>query len=134
MSLSLANKAINTHRAKNEYDIHLLCQKIATHFQPAFAQHFLTEEETLFAPLMRLVDRQNQLICKQLIQEHQDLIELSLSLSAHTEKLSAFGELLKQHTRLEDRVIFPNIVLMSKDERQRVLAESTEHAALLRFF
>ncbi len=59
------------------------------------------------------IDDNSEDICKRLMKEHKYLIYLSSSLADKPELLFEFGQLLKLHTRTEDRELFPNINTLS---------------------
>ncbi len=100
LSLSLANKAINAKKLGNETAI---CQLIIETFERDFSNHFIFEEQHIL-PLLK---QQNQRDCQRIIDEHKRLLNLAKSINASN--LLEFGELLKTHTRFEDRVLFKKI-------------------------
>ncbi len=128
-SLSLGNKCVNTAKSGDTKAIKDLCQKISKTFRNDFSAHFETEELTIFAFLK---DKSIELsvLCKQLTDEHQQLYQLAEHLDSHTEQLLTFGSLLKSHTRLEDRALFPKINLLTDDEKLTILASSLRHTPL----
>lgn len=132
-SLVLANKAINVARSKDEAKITSLSVQISQSFEASFAPHFKTEEAFIFKPLIAS-DADCQDTCLHLIQEHQALNRLAADLADHPEELLSFGELLKQHTRTEDRTLFSNIKYLSVSQRQQLAQASEQHKPLERFF
>ncbi len=126
ISLSLGNKAVNTAKSKNNADIEDLCLQISKTFRESFHMHFETEESTIFAPL-KGKSSEIDALCERLIKEHQQLYQLAEGLVEHPHHLAEFGELLKTHSRIEDRELFPHIDLLSTSERQAVLKASEKH-------
>ncbi|MDC9714792.1 MAG: hemerythrin domain-containing protein [Gammaproteobacteria bacterium] len=100
LSLSLANKAINAKKLGNEVAI---CQQIAENFEQDFLSHFNFEEQYI----LPLLTQNNQPDCQRIISEHRQLLRLAKDIN--TDNLLKFGELLKTHTRFEDRVLFKQI-------------------------
>lgn len=125
-SLSLGNNAVNVHKAGDKAKIKALCLKIAQTFKLAYKQHFETEEQTIFALLKDKSDDLN-VLCTQLTNQHQQLYQLAQDLPSQPELLLEFGTLLKTHTRTEDRVLFPNITLLSNEQRQAIQTASQQH-------
>lgn len=125
-SLSLANRAIKTAQANVEEDVAALCMEIQETFEASFKAHFLTEEETVFIPLIQ----QNEslsLLCTQLIEEHKVLQDIAINLTDYPDSLLEFGKLLKSHTRLEDRELFSHVSDLSDEQRQEILQRSKTH-------
>lgn len=114
-SLVLANKAINTANKGNNNDILALCLLIVNNFEQDYHNHFAVEEQAVFAPISKINPTIND-ICIKLIQEHTQLLQLAKSLKTKPENLAQFGELLKSHTRTEDRELFPHINLLTQKE------------------
>jgi len=129
-SLSLGNSAVNIHKSGDKVEIETLCLKVSQTFRASFQMHFNTEERTIFATLKNKSNELN-LLCKQLTDEHQQLYQLAEYLPNQPEKLLEFGTLLKSHTRTEDRVLFPNIALLSSSEREAIRVESEQHTIYL---
>ncbi len=103
-SLLLANKCINAEKSKQAEEIAGLCQQITETFSRDFLRHFDVEEQFVFnllndTPLYSKVS--------QLKKEHKILLNLAKELQQKPSLLSEFGLLLKNHTRMEDREVFP---------------------------
>ena len=126
ISLSLANKCINTAKTNDKEQISALCLAISNHFEHSFRSHFDTEEFTILTPLK---DKSVALgrLCERLEKEHQQLYQMAQALKVKPELLAKFGDLLKTHSRIEDRELFPNISLLSEDERQTIKDSSERH-------
>lgn len=129
ISLSLANKCINTAKLGNVQDIKTLCLKISQTFGASFQAHFETEEMTIFAPLKNK-SAPLKATCDKLTKQHQQLYQMAQELKDNPALLSDFGILLKEHTRIEDRALFPNIGLLSKVERQTIKDSSSKHLSI----
>ncbi len=126
IALSLANKCINTAKYGSIDEIDSLCSDISEKFVKEFDCHFNTEEKTIFELLKYKSEKLLQ-ICNKLTIEHKKLKQLANDLVYNTGSLSNFGLLLKQHARLEDRELFPNVHLLSVSERQTILFSSYSH-------
>lgn len=126
LSLSLANMAINVAKSADKLNIEILCNYIADNFEKSFMAHFQTEEHTIFKPLM---DADNALItiCKKLIDQHVQLLNLAKVLPKQPELLAEFGQILQSHTRIEDRELFANITQLSPQQRQAISDSSNHH-------
>ncbi len=123
LSLSLAAKAIKTANAGDLTEIKNLCEKIINDYATIWRKHFDNEEQAIFTPYSDRTPKTREL-CQQLIQEHQqfDLFVEQMK-SGDFSILLAFGKLLKSHTRLEERELFPNISdLLSESELDEIYA------------
>ena len=119
-SLVLANKCINTVKNKSVEEIQNLCQEINHSFAKDWSQHFLIEENTIFQPLLEKNTPLNSII-KQLIAEHKTLLQLAKDLNKNNHLLAEFGLLLKTHTRLEDRELFPYLAqYLTAEQLQKI--------------
>ena len=127
-ALSLANKCINTAKTGSAVEIDALCLRISTLFKINFQAHFETEERTVFAPLKSLSIELEQL-CNKLTDEHQQLYQLSKKLADNSTQLSSFGELLKSHSRTEDRQLFPYVKELSNAEKLAITQSSELHTS-----
>ena len=134
ISLSLANKCINTDKTNDKEQIRALCLAISNHFERSFKSHFDTEEFTILMPLK---DKSVALrhLCERLEKEHQQLYQMAKTLATNMDLLKEFGSLLKTHTRVEDRELFVHIQLLSQDQRLAIEKMSEQHATpIKRFF
>jgi len=126
-SLVVAHRAVHTAKSGVKEDIAVLCEDIQASFWQTMAAHFKTEEETVFAPLM-LHSSAVRALCLQLTKQHQQLKKLSETLQENPEKLMEFGLLLKTHTRLEDRELFPYVETLDTFQKQAILESSERHS------
>lgn len=127
LSLSLAARAIKTANAGEQDEIKLLCEKIVNDYNAVWRKHFDNEEQAIFIPYSERGPEIDQL-CKQLTQEHQQFDTfIGQMKSGNTDVLLEFGTLLKTHTRLEERELFPRISeALSKTELDEIYKEITK--------
>ena len=126
LSLALAARAIKTANAGEQCEIKLLCEKIVNDYNAVWRKHFDNEEQAIFIPYSERSPEIDQL-CKQLTQEHQQFDTFIEQMkSGNTDVLLEFGTLLKTHTRLEERELFPRISeVLSKIELDEIYKEIT---------
>jgi hypothetical protein len=79
-----------------------LCVRISKTFKSIFSEYFETEELIFFAPLKNKSD------------------------------LLTFGNLLKSHSRLEYRQLFPKVDLLSDSEKLAIIKPSSCHTPVVR--
>ena len=109
LSLSLAARAIRTAQSGDADAIHHLCSEIIEDYAKTWRPHFDHEEQLIFQPFAKRSERVQKL-CAQLTEEHRQFDHMVEQMKAGEEDiLLAFGELLKSHTRLEERELFPLI-------------------------
>lgn len=116
-SLVLAQKAIKASMSGNIETISTLCQKIVDKYQDVWKVHFQIEEESIFQIFedrskgintdYQQDERDIVLLCKKLRREHMNMNHYYEQMkSGNYSILGEFGELLKQHTRTEERQLF----------------------------
>jgi hemerythrin-like domain-containing protein len=133
LSLVLANKAINTAKKGDESAIKALCQQIAEEFNSRWDLHFAKEEQTIFAIFMtnyhiRLIaeGHEDARLVEQLTEQHNQLRTLSNAMrEGDTKALAHFGQLLRDHTRLEERRLFPLISELFTPQELNKVAKAT---------
>ena len=108
-SLRLAKQCLNTAASGDQQAIADLCRHIADGFEQEWERHFRQEEISIFS-----VTRQNEGEAKKLgirlKNEHDRMREIAATFKqGDCRLLREFGELLKEHTRLEERQLFPLI-------------------------
>ncbi len=116
-SLVLAQKAINAAQQGDSSVIDELCQQIITTYPDDWMIHFKIEEDSIFktvAEHYQMVEdtepdiKQMINLCQQLEQEHRQMEAYYEQMKkGNKDVLEAFGKLLKQHTRTEERQLFP---------------------------
>jgi hemerythrin-like domain-containing protein len=79
-------------------------------FERHLRQHFRIEEEIVF-PAAHGIGSEAETLVAQLLDEHRQMVDLVEQLAANPQvtaaELAAFGQLLNDHIRLEDRQLFP---------------------------
>ena len=119
-SLVLASKCTNIANSKNQEAILAFCLNITNTFIYDWQRHFAIEEEFIFSLLIKQNTDLTHIVL-QLQQEHKELINLAKKLSKSPVLLSEFGLLLKNHTRIEDREIFPHLTkYLTKKQLQNI--------------
>ncbi len=125
LSLVLANKAIKTARSGDQAAIDALAREIAADFPERWERHFHNEETTVF----RMLDDHEdgpRAQTEALRRQHDEMREMARRLaSGDTTVLEDFGVLLRDHTRLEERELFPIAErLLGDEELDEVLART----------
>ena len=121
LSLVLASKAIKTAKNEDNAVIQQLCQSIAEDFESRWESHFLKEELTLFTPFeSNYQDKQEPEtagLSLKLRQQHDQMRAMARDMqTGRVDQLAEFGELLKEHTRLEERIFFPLVSELFTEE------------------
>ncbi len=138
LSLVLAQKAIKVSKAGNQEDIATLCQQIVDEYPSVWKIHFQIEEESIFSLFNeegKAITKRTQLndevaqLCKQLKQEHSTMNGYYTQMkSGDYTILESFGHLLKQHTRTEERQLFPLLdSLLSSNELDIIYQTSLKY-------
>ena len=124
LSLSLAAKSIRVANSADEVAIKRLCEDIIGDYQTLWRKHFDNEERYIFTPYFQRSDSVKQL-CEQLTLEHQQFDRyIEQMKTGDYAVLLEFGNLLKTHTRLEERKLFPEITeLLSEKELDGIYKE-----------
>jgi hemerythrin-like domain-containing protein len=118
-SLTLANQCINTAKLKTAKEQNSLYDEISKTFESDFHNHFLIEETFIFQPLIEQ-DTPLKEVVLQLKSEHKILLNQSKNIN-NNKDLIEFGTLLKEHTRLEDREVFPQLTqYLSTEQLQKI--------------
>lgn len=124
-SLKLARRCLDTLETGNNEQIEHLCREIADQFDHTWERHFRHEEETIFQLTAAMSGRIRQL-SEQLLAEHQRMRDMATRMKdGDCSPLQAFGELLRDHTRLEERELFP---LVEKQFTPEQLARIREYS------
>jgi hemerythrin-like domain-containing protein len=131
VALSLANRCVNVVKSNQIDEIKSLSQLITQDFENNFSEHFATEECSIFSKLKGKSPKLFTLV-EQLTIEHQTLLQLAKNLKKNPELLLSFGQLLKSHSRLEDRELFSHINLLSVKQRQYIATISATHAPIMK--
>ncbi len=117
LSLSLAAKSIKTASSGEQTAIKRLCEDIIGDYAKLWRNHLDKEEQYIFVPYFQRSDTV-KCLCEQLTQEHKQFDRyIEQMKSGNYAVLLEFGTLLKTHTRLEERELFPKIAeLLSQQE------------------
>ncbi len=108
-SLVLAKKCVDISRSNDVALISAQCKLIVRKFDEIWERHFTIEEQTLFK-LASTYNNQLQLLCDDLIKQHQLLREIKQQMQqGNNSDLETFGKILKTHTRTEERELFPKV-------------------------
>ncbi len=143
-SLLLAQKAIKTAASNDSQAIAQLCQAIVHDYEDTWQVHFKIEEDSIFTLIAQkqLGDNASQEdnerlmmcknLCEQLQQEHAKMNAYYQQMKTGDKSigviLAAFGHLLKQHTRTEERQLFVLLdEVLSTEELDMVLQISIDY-------
>ena len=122
-SLSMAKKISNV--AANGTDEELLeaIETIKEYNDSELEEHFQHEERTIFAPIFSEY-KEHIGIATILLKEHGHIRMMipRLKLETAREDLAEFGKMLKEHTRMEERELFPIIEeLFTQEQMDAIL-------------
>ncbi len=124
-SLRLAKRTLDTLSRGDPEEIHALCREIAAGFDQEWERHFADEEAAIFEVTRKMGGRIHQL-GEQLVEEHRRMREMARRMQAgDCSPLRAFGELLRDHTRLEERELFPLVEQLFTPEQMTAIARRT---------
>ncbi len=108
-SLVLAKKCKDIIARESEEVIKIFALQLEVDFDMQWAKHFKIEEQTIFS-LAAGKSKEMSEMCVQLSNEHQIMEKMVRRIAAGDHQLLAeFGQLLHDHTRLEERQLFPLI-------------------------
>ncbi len=118
VSLVMAKKIAEV--ASNGTDEELLeaIKTVTEYYENDLEEHFQHEEHTIFAPIFKEY-KEHVEISKDLLKEHGFIRMLipRLRLETAREDLADFALVLKNHTRIEERELFPIVEAMFTDEQ-----------------
>ena len=117
LSLVLANKAIKIAKLGDEAQMKVFCQQVGDEFEGRWQAHFRKEERTIFAVIedkyqhiLTEIAPEDATLVTLLKQQHQQMRTLASNMQQGCiHQLAEFGLLLRDHTRLEERRLFPLI-------------------------
>jgi len=120
-SLRLAKKCLDSAGLKDESVCIALCEHIVAIFDEEWERHFQVEECSIFSPGREKGSELSRL-CLELAEQHQQMREMvGLMKPGNCQLLEEFGSLLKSHTRIEERELFPLVEeLFTKDQLQLI--------------
>ena len=138
-SLLLAQKAIKTSMSGNSESISSLCKAIVDEYPDVWMVHFKIEEESIFLPFINSTkeiaadtqqdDSEIMQLCNKLQQEHLIMNRYYEQMkSGNYSILGEFGQLLKRHTRTEERELFPVLdKFFTQDELDNIFRLSLKY-------
>ncbi|MCK5813365.1 MAG: hemerythrin domain-containing protein [Cocleimonas sp.] len=135
LSLVLANKAIKTAKNGNEIEINALCQQIADEFDSRWKAHFIKEELSIFVlceekyrSSLATESPDDANLTDLLREQHNQMWTMSAEMyDGRTDQLAEFGRLLRDHTRLEERRLFPLVSDLFTTQELDLIASTTAH-------
>ena len=114
LSLVLASKALKATKSGDKTAVEQLCQQVSDEFDSRWDEHFKKEEQTIFSIIeekyKNLLAEENVELHIKLRNQHDQMRNMADEMKkGRIDQLAEFGQLLKDHTRLEERVLFPLI-------------------------
>ena len=133
LSLVLANNAIKTAKNNDELQIKALCEQIAQEFNDRWETHFIKEELFIFSLFedkyyaqLSIDAHEDADLTARLREQHHQMRTLSANMAdGRINQLEEFGVLLRDHTRLEERRLFPLVSVLFSDEELHMIAINT---------
>lgn len=124
-SLRLAKQCLDTAEQGDEKQCQALCKHIVSIFDAEWDRHFRNEEKTIFDITATLQGKIHEL-GTQLVAEHEQMRLMANRMQqGDCRQLAAFGELLKNHTRTEERELFPLVeTAFDDDQLDKILANT----------
>ena len=124
-SLRLAKKCKDILAKETDEVIKAFSLQLKDEFDTQWDKHFRTEEKTIFS-VAEAKGKEISEICQQLKKEHQTMEKMVESISAGDyQLLHEFGQLLHDHTRLEERQLFPMVEdMFTQEELDNILKHS----------
>lgn len=105
-SLVLAKRCIETAQTGETSAINALCRSINEQFEATWEKHFREEEDRIFPAAVKCYPQLGAL-CQNLIDEHEQMRTYNKQMKqGNCLALEPFGELLRAHTRKEERQLF----------------------------
>ena len=107
-SLVMAKKIAEVARQGTEAELLEAIETVKDYYEKELEVHFQHEERTIFAPIYK--DYQDHIaLATGLLKEHGFMRMLVPALKIETARkdLAEFAEVLKNHTRVEERELFP---------------------------
>lgn len=124
LSLCLAKKCKDARVKLSEASIKDLAEQLKIDFAGPWQQHFDIEEKTIFIHAQSKGEEFSE-ICRQLKNEHRLLKQMVAKIYAgEYQMLADFGQLLHDHTRTEERRLFPMVEsLFNQQELDNILQQ-----------
>jgi hemerythrin-like domain-containing protein len=124
-SLRLAKKCKDIAAKETDEVIKAFSLKLKDDFDTEWDKHFRMEEITIFS-VAESKGKEISEVCRQLKTEHQKMAEMVENIAAGDyQLLHEFGQLLYDHTRLEENKLFPMVEeQFSEEELDNILMHS----------
>ena len=122
-SLSMAQKMARIAKDGDEEALKTAIKTVTHYFDTELDAHFKHEEETIFSLILSDYQAHTE-IANQLLSEHELIRDLvpNLTYSNAAKELGRFAALLKTHTRVEERELFPLIEdLFTQEQLNKML-------------
>lgn len=124
-SLRLARHCLQAVEQGDHDRVRALCKEIGETFDETWNRHFNQEEEAIFSVTDKM-DGEIQTLGRRLTEEHRKMRALVQRMQqGDCSALRAFGELLRDHTRLEERQLFPLVEAQFSKAQKAHIAEVT---------
>lgn len=124
-SLRLAKNCLDTAATGDEEKCKTLCEHILRIFDEEWDRHFRNEEASIFS-ITAGMNGKIHALGVQLVAEHEQMRTMAVEMQqGDCSKLAAFGELLKSHTRVEERELFPLVEKQFSSEQMQFIQETT---------
>jgi len=124
-SLRLAKRCLDTLASGDEKALRALCREIAADFDTTWERHFADEEAVIFS-VTDTLDGEIRELGRRLVAEHDRMRELARRMAqGDCSGLESFGRLLRDHTRLEERRLFPLVERSFTPEQLAAVARRT---------
>lgn len=117
-SLVMAKKIALIAEEGSEQELLEAMQTVKQYYDDELEEHFQHEERTIFAPIFRQFSELKE-IATVLLKEHGFIRLLIPKITQETARkdLADFALVLKNHTRMEERELFPVIETVFTDEQ-----------------
>ncbi|WP_456373271.1 hemerythrin domain-containing protein [Thiolapillus sp.] len=126
-SLRLAKKCMDIAAVQDGDRCKAQCEEIVAIFDQEWDRHFRNEEAAIFSITARMNGRIHEL-GRQLAAEHDRMRELAKLMAGgqtSCDLLKEFGILLRDHTRLEERELFPMLEQQFTTEQMEQIGTMT---------
>jgi len=117
-SLVMAKKIADIAEGGSDADLVEAIETIKTYYDDELEVHFQHEERTIFAPIFEMY-KEHIGIATVLLKEHGQIRTLIPQMTAESARkdLADFALMLKDHTRMEERELFPLVEELFTDEQ-----------------
>ena len=117
-SLVMAKHISEIAKSEDHKELLEAIEKVKHYYDDELEEHFQHEERTIFAPIFKEY-REHIGIATSLLKEHGYIRMLipKMTLETAQKDLAEFGSMLKTHTRVEERELFPLIEKLFSDEQ-----------------